>query len=75
LLPPKRLSKASKLVKLEFPTTEIQVYGSTVIMYSDYIYEIENKGRVQKSSGRATEIFVIRNNTFENVGWHLDDGK
>jgi hypothetical protein len=69
------VESGAKLVSLEFPTTEIQVYGSTVIMYSDYIYEIENKGRVQKSSGRATEIFVIRNNTFENVGWHLDDWK
>ncbi len=65
----------AKLVKLEFPTTEIQVYGSTVIMYSDYVYELDTKGRKQAYSGRATEIFVMRNNTLENVGWHLDAGK
>lgn len=62
----------TKLLKLEFPTTEIQVYGSTVIMYSDYVYELETNGKRETYSGRATEIFVLRNNTLENVGWHLD---
>lgn len=65
----------AKLIKIEFPTTEIQVYGSTVIMYSEYVYELETKGQKQKFSGRATEIFVMRNNTLENVGWHLDAAK
>ena len=65
----------AKLVKLEFPKTEIQSFGATVIMYSNYIYEIEAKGQKQTYSGRATEIFVIRNNVLENVGWHIDKGK
>ena len=31
-----------KLVRLEFPKTEIQVYGSTAMVYSTYSYELEN---------------------------------
>ena len=30
-----------KLVKLEFPRTEIQLFGYTAIVYSDYAYELE----------------------------------
>lgn len=62
----------TKLIKIEFPTTEIQVYGSTIIMYSDYVYDLETRGKRQIVSGRATEIFVLRNGNLENVGWHLD---
>ena len=34
-----------KLVRLEFPKTEIQAYGSTAIVYSSYVYEIEQGGK------------------------------
>src|SRR5256885_4688870 len=30
-----------KLLKLEFPKTEIQVYGFTAVVYSNYAYELE----------------------------------
>lgn len=65
----------AKLVKLEFPRTEIQMYGSTVIMYSNYLYVIETNDKTETYSGRATEIFVVKEDTIENVGWHLDAGK
>ncbi len=65
----------AKLIKLEFPRTEIQMYGSTVIMYSQYSYVIETNGKSETYSGRATEIFVVKGDTIENVGWHLDAGK
>jgi len=33
-----------KFIKLEFPKTEIQVYGPTAVIYSDYAYELEAGG-------------------------------
>ena len=64
----------AKLVKLEFPKTEIQAYGNTVIVYTTYVFEIDNAGKRSTVSGRGTEIFVRRGDELVNVGWHLDDG-
>jgi hypothetical protein len=64
-----------KLVKLEFPKTEIQAYGNTVLIYTTYIYEIEVNGKRSTSSGRGTEMFVRRGDELVNVGWHLDSQK
>jgi hypothetical protein len=61
-----------KLVRLEFPKTEMQVYGDTVIIYTTYVYETEVNGKRSTSSGRGTEMFVRRGNDLVNVGWHLD---
>ena len=61
-----------KLVRLEFPKTEIQVYGNTVIIYTTYLYETEVNGKRSTQSGRGTEIFVRRGNELVNSGWHLD---
>lgn len=64
-----------KLVKLEFPKTEIQVYGDTVLIYTTYVYETEVGGKRTTASGRATEMFVRRGDDLVNVGWHMDSGK
>jgi hypothetical protein len=64
-----------KLVRLEFPKTEIQVYGNTVLIYTTFIYEIEVNGKRSTSSGRGTEMFVKRGDELVNVGWHLDSQK
>jgi hypothetical protein len=61
-----------KLTRLEFPKTEIQVYGSVAIVYSKYEYEIEQGGKPFTNSGRATEVFVYRNGAWVNPSWHLD---
>jgi hypothetical protein len=63
-----------KLVKLEFPKTEIQIYGNTVLVYTTYLYEIDMNGKRSTASGRATEMFVRRGNELVNVGWHMDSG-
>lgn len=63
-----------KLIKLEFPKTEIQVYGFTAIVYSNYAYELEVGGQRHNQSGRVTEVFVLRNNEWVNPGWHMDKG-
>lgn len=64
-----------KLLKLEFPKTEIQMYGMTAIVYASYAYELETKeGRITQA-GRVTEVFVLRNGQWVNPGWHMDSGK
>ena len=69
------VDSGGKLIKLEFPKTEIQVYGDTVIIYTTYLYEIDMKGERSTATGRATEMFVRRGNDLVNVGWHMDSGK
>ena len=63
-----------KLVRLEFPKTEMQVYGPTAIVYSSYLYEIEQGGKRSVNTGRVTEVFVNRNGTWVNPSWHMDTG-
>ena len=67
-------ANGGKLVRLEFPKTEIQVYGSTAIVYSNYVYEIEQSGKRSANSGRVTEVFVNRNGVWVNPSWHMDAG-
>ena len=64
-----------KLVKLDFPKTEIQVYGATAVVYSNYAYELETGGQHINQSGRVTEVFVLRSGQWVNPGWHMDSGK
>lgn len=71
----KLASSGGKLVRLEFPKTEMQAYGRTVILYTKYLYEIETGGKRETNSGRATEVFVYRDGQFINTGWHMDSGK
>ena len=64
-----------KLIKLEFPKTEIQVYGYTAFVYSTYSYELEVGGQRSQQSGRVTEVFVLRKGQWVNPGWHMDNSK
>lgn len=57
-----------KLVRLEFPKTELQVYGNTIIVYTTYVYEIEAGGKRTTKAGRGTEIFVRRSDGELSVG-------
>jgi len=63
-----------KLIKLDFPQTQIQTYGFTSIVYSNYSYELEVGGQRVNNSGRVTEVFVLRNGEWVNPGWHMDNG-
>jgi ketosteroid isomerase-like protein len=67
-------AKGGKLVRLEFPQTEVQMFGYSAILYSKYLCEIEIDGKRSIESGRATEMFVNRQGKWVNVGWHLDSG-
>ena len=70
-----QFAKGGKLVRLEFPKTEIQAYGYTAIVYSTYLYEIEVGGKRSTHTGRVTEVFVNRNGNWVNPSWHMDTGK
>jgi ketosteroid isomerase-like protein len=63
-----------KLLRLEFPKTEIQAYGNTAILYSSYLYEIDRAGKRSVQSGRVSEVFVLRNGHWVNPSWHMDGG-
>ena len=65
----------AKLVRLEFPRTEIQMYGNTVILYTQYVFETESAGKRSTHAGRGAEHFVIRDGLLVNTGWLLDEAK
>ncbi|MEO6390601.1 MAG: nuclear transport factor 2 family protein [Pyrinomonadaceae bacterium] len=62
----------SKLVSLEFPRTETQVYGNTVILYTTFKLELETAGKRESLTGRGTETFVNRDGNWVNTGWNLE---
>lgn len=62
----------TKLVKVEFPQTEIQVYGNVAQIYSTYSLQLQGTNGESNQTGRATETFVFRNGKWLNVGWHMD---
>ncbi len=68
-------AEGKRLVRLEFPHTEIQVFGDVAVLYSLFTTETEVHGQRTVSSGRATEIFVRRDGYWLNAGWHLDSGR
>jgi ketosteroid isomerase-like protein len=63
-----------ELVHLEFPTTELQVYGDVAVLYSTYTVEFRQRGQTFMQSGRSTEIFHRVKKRWVNTGWHLDLG-
>jgi ketosteroid isomerase-like protein len=67
-------ARGDKLISLKFDRTEIQVYGDVAVLYSLFTLETEEAGKRKKTSGRATEIFRHKGDTWVNTGWHLDSG-
>jgi Domain of unknown function (DUF4440) len=61
-----------KLLRLEFPRTEVQHFGDVAIIWSQYVLEVEENGKRSVSSGRVNEIFVFREGHWTNPGWHSD---
>jgi len=68
-------AKGGKLVRLEFPRTEVQHFGNVAITYSRYLYEIDQGGKRSVTSGRVIEIFVLRDRQWTKPGWHTDEEK
>jgi hypothetical protein len=67
-------AKGGKLLRLEFPRTEVQHFGDVAIVWSSYIAETEVDGKRSSDSGRVTEIFVWQHGRWTNPGWHTDAG-
>jgi len=61
-----------KLVRLEFPRAEIQLFGDVAVIYSEYLVETEMSDRRSTQQGRATEVFHRVNGIWTNPSWHLD---
>jgi ketosteroid isomerase-like protein len=66
-------AKGGKLVRLEFPRTEVQHFSDVAIIWSSYVVETEVDGKQASSSGRVTEIFVWQSGHWTNPGWHTDE--
>jgi len=64
--------EGGKLIRLEFPHTEVQRFGNVVIIWSKYLLETETNGKRSLISGRVTEVFVLRHGQWTNPGWHTD---
>ena len=60
-----------KLTRLVFPTTEMQAYGATVILFTTYEMDLLVDGKTRTQRGAATEVFVRQNGRWVNTGWQL----
>jgi enamine deaminase RidA (YjgF/YER057c/UK114 family) len=67
--------KGGKLIRLEFPHTDVQHFGDTAIVWSSYLVETELEGKQSVDAGRATEIFVLQAGQWTNPGWHTSSTK
>lgn len=64
--------QGGRLVSLEFPETQAQRYGDTVVLYGRYQVVVESGGEKRTMHGRLTEVFVWREDKWVHPGWHLD---
>jgi hypothetical protein len=64
-----------KLTRLAFPTTEIQVYGNTAILYTSYEMDLQSGGQTRNERGMATEVFLFKDGLWLNTGWQLASSK
>jgi ketosteroid isomerase-like protein len=68
-------AKGGKLIRLEFPRTEVQHFGDVAIIWSSYLVETEMDGKRSTEASRVTEIFVRQHGRWTNPGWHTDEAK
>jgi len=61
-----------RLMRLEFPRIEMQVFGDVVVLYSHFVFETERSGQRGSSRGTAVEVFVKRDDVWQNPSWYLD---
>lgn len=64
-----------RLISLNFPRTEFQIFGNIAILYSIFEIETVYEGERSVQRGRATEVFVREEGRWKNAGWHLDSGQ
>ena len=64
-------ASGGKLTRITFPSTEIQVYGNTAILYTSYEMDLQTRGQKRTERGMATEVFVNKDGQWLNTGWQL----
>jgi hypothetical protein len=64
-------ASGGKLTRIVFPSTEIQVYGNTAILYTSYEMDLQSAGQTRTERGMATEAFVLKDGQWLNTGWQL----
>lgn len=64
-------ASGGKLTRLVFPTSEIQAYGNTAIIYTSYEMDLLSGGQTRTERGMATEVFVQKDGRWLNTGWQL----
>jgi hypothetical protein len=68
-------ASGGKLTRLVFPTSEIQAYGNTAIIYTTFELDLQTGGKTQTQRGAATEVFVQKDGRWLNTGWQLGPTK
>jgi hypothetical protein len=68
-------ASGGKLTRIVFPTTEVQAYGSTAILYTSYEMDLQSGGQTRTERGMATEVFVQKDGAWINTGWQLAPSK
>ena len=66
------VKSGARLVSIEFPRTEMQVFGDVVVIYTTFRYTTERAGQQSHSAGNAVEVFEHRNGVWQNPSWYLD---
>jgi hypothetical protein len=61
-----------RLVSVEFPRTEMQVFGDVVVIYTTFRFTTERRGQQEHSAGNAVEVFVRRDGVWQHPSWYLD---
>jgi hypothetical protein len=67
----RNFASGGKLTRLVFPSTELQVYGNTAILYTSYEMDLQTGGQTRTERGMATEAFLLKNGEWVNTGWQL----
>lgn len=64
-----------KLVSVGFTDDEFLVEGTMAMLLSTYRVVTTQGGQEQVMSGRAIEVFMLRDGRWVNPYWHLDDAE
>nr|AUN37301.1 hypothetical protein [uncultured bacterium] len=65
------VASGARLIRLEFPKTDVQFYGNTIVLFTSYSYDIQKDGKKSTITGKGVETFIIRGQKLLNIGWIL----
>jgi ketosteroid isomerase-like protein len=62
-----------RLVRIEFPKTQVESFGSIAVLHSTFRFEIERDGARAALAGRLTEVFELRDDRWICTSRHIDN--